>query len=98
MTSVDDYRNVVVHDGVTIEFDSDLETIDVVHLTDAAIAELEAKVEQWVWVAHMVWVYLDDHPFDARSYPSRLAAKWRPGLSFYDGCFYDLVSTPEETP
>ena len=62
------------------------------------VRELEAENERWVWVAHMVWTFPDDHPEDARSYPSRLAAKWRPGLSFHDGCFYGSLSALEETP
>ena len=64
----------------------------------AELEALEAENERWVWVAHMVWTFPDDHPEDARSYPSRLAAKWRPGLSFHDGCFYGSLSALEETP
>ena len=65
---------------------------------EAELAALKAENERWVWVAHMVWTFPDDHPEDARSYPSRLAAKWRPGLSFHDGCFYGSLSALEETP
>lgn len=42
VSAVEEYQERIVHTGDMIEFNSDLEPIDVVHLADAAFAELEA--------------------------------------------------------
>ena len=52
---------------------------------------LEAEVERWRWVAHMVWSVLDPSPFDAKCYPLRLAEQWHEGLSYHDGQFHDAA-------
>lgn len=66
-------------------------------LADAAIDELEAEVEKWRWVAHMLWTCPDSAPHSARSYPSRLAAMWEPGLSYHDGTFHGAERGEEHT-
>ena len=55
MSAVEEYRKHIVHTGDMIEFNSELSPIDVVHLADAVIAELEAKNDEVSEMLRLSW-------------------------------------------